>query len=198
MVRSSTAQRTLKMVQLAIFLALVIVLQTVGSGIHIGPVSISLTLIPIVLGGMMLGPVGGTVLGFAFGMVTLIAGITGTDAFTHILFTNHPVLTALVCLVKATAAGLVSALLFRALQSKHPRTAVFSAAAAAPIVNTGLFILGALFMSDPLRANFIPDGTSVIYFLVIGCAGINFIVEFFLNAVLSPALFRVLCVIRKK
>ena len=53
-------------------------------------------------------------------------------------------------------------------------------------------------MADTLSANFVADGSTVIYFLVIGCAGINFIVEFFVNLLVSPALFRVSEVLQKQ
>ena len=68
---------------------------------------------------------------------------------------------------------------------------MLGAAAAAPVINTGLFIIGALFLSDTLRANFVAEGTSVLYFLIIGCAGVNFIVEFLVNLLVAPALYRV-------
>lgn len=59
---------------LAVLLALVIVLQIFGGYIKIGPVNFTLTLVPIVLGAVMLGPLAGLILGFAFGLVTLING----------------------------------------------------------------------------------------------------------------------------
>ena len=67
---SRSKQRTLQMVQLAILLALVIVLQLWGSNVKIGPTSFSLVLIPIVIGGILLGPRGGGLLGLAFGLIT--------------------------------------------------------------------------------------------------------------------------------
>lgn len=179
---------TRKLVIFAVFLALVILLQVFGSFIKIGAVSISLVLIPIVLGGILMGPIAGTCLGFAFGLVTLVAGITGTDPFTAVLFSEHPALTALVCLGKGTCAGLFSALLYKLIAKKSQIAAVFTASAAAPIINTGLFILGALTMQDTFLKNFLTDGMSLLYFLVIVCAGINFIIEFCVNIVASPAL----------
>ena len=192
---SRSKQRTLQMVQLAILLALVIVLQLWGSNVKIGPTSFSLVLIPIVIGGILLGPRGGGLLGLAFGLITLIAGITGTDAFTFILFQDHPVITALICLGKGVLAGLGAAWIFRLVEKKNKYAAVFAASAAAPVINTGLFILGALFLSDTLSANFVADGSTVLYFLVIGCAGINFIIEFFVNLIVSPAIYRVITAI---
>lgn len=176
---------------LAVLLALVIVLQLWGSAIRIGATSLSLVLIPIVLGAVLLGPLAGAFLGFAFGLIVVIVGVSGADAFTFILFSDHPVLTVALCLLKGTAAGFVSGIVYKAIRKKNEYAAVIVASLAAPVVNTGLFILGALFMSDTLSANFVADGTSVIYFLVIGCAGLNFVIEFFVNAVASPAIYTV-------
>ena len=182
----------------AILLALVIVLQIFASSIPLGFANISLTLIPIVLGGMILGPLYGGLLGLVFGIITLIMGITGRDYFTSVIFNDHPFLTTMVCIVKATAAGVGSAFIYRLFKGKNKYVATFIAAGAAPIINTGLFVLGALTMSDTLNANFVADGQTVIYFLVIVCAGINFIVEFVLNMICSPAIYRVCEIIEKR
>lgn len=176
---------------LAVLLALVIVLQLWGSAIPIGATRISLTLVPIVLGAVLLGPLAGAFLGAAFGVVVIAVALTGGDPFTFTLFGDHPVLTVALCLIKGAAAGLVAGILYKAIRKKNEYAAVVVAALAAPVVNTGLFILGALLMSDTLSANFVADGTTVIYFLIIGCAGINFIIEFIVNAVASPAIYTV-------
>ncbi len=185
---SASISKTKRLVLFAIFLSFVILFQTLGSYIKIGATSISLVLIPIVLGGILLGPLAGMFLGFSFGLITLISGIVGADAFTAVLFAEHPLLTSLLCLVKGTCAGLISALFYKALYKKNLTAAVFVAAASAPIINTGIFILGALLMSDTISNNFVSSGMTVIYFLVIVCAGINFLIEFALNTVVSPAL----------
>ena len=39
---------------------------------------------------------------------------------------------------------------------------------------------------------------SVVVFLVIGCAGVNFLVEFLVNIVLSPAIYRIVTVVKSK
>lgn len=182
---------TKKLVGMAILLAMVVVLQLYGSGIKIGTVSLSLTLIPIVLGGAVFGPFCGALLGFVFGAVTFAAGLSGADPFTQVLISAHPAGTALIAFGKGTLAGLGAALVFKLLQRRSQYGAVLGAAAAAPVINTGLFIIGALFLSDTLRANFVAEGTSVLYFLIIGCAGVNFIVEFLVNLLVAPALYRV-------
>ena len=176
---------------LAVLLALVIVLQLWGNNIKIGATGLSFVLVPIVLGGVLFGPSAGAFLGLVFGFITLMYGVTGADPFTAVLFAEHPFLTSAVCLVKGTAAGL----LFRLIEKKNGYVGVFVASAAAPVVNTGLFILGALLMSDTLSANFVADGSTVLYFLIIGCAGINFLVELAINLMLSPAMYSVIRVV---
>ncbi|MBO5479658.1 MAG: ECF transporter S component [Clostridia bacterium] len=183
---------------IAVLTALVIVLQTVLGSIRIGATSFSLVLIPIVLGGVIYGAWTGAFLGFVFGFITLMYGIVGADAFTAILFQNQPLETALLCLVKGTAAGLVSGALYKELSKKNELVAVFLAAAAAPIVNTGLFIGGSLlFLQQTLLVNFVESGSTVVYFLFIGCAGFNFLVEFAVNLVAAPTLYRVIRILEK-
>ena len=182
---------------LGILGAFVLVLQIFGSYFRIGTVQFSFVLVPIVLGAILTGAFGGAVLGFLFGVITLIMGIVGVDQFTFILFSDHPVLTILTCIVKATAAGFLSGLIYGSISKKNRTAAVFSAAAVAPMVNTSLFIVGALFMSDTLTANFVQSGTSVMYFLIIGCAGINFIVEFAINLLLAPSIYRIIKVVNR-
>lgn len=183
-------------VAFSILAALIVVLQLFGSFIKIGTVPIALTLIPIVLGAILLGPCYGAGLGFVFGAIVFIMGVTGMDPFTFILFTDHPILTALICFVKGTAAGLGAGLVYRVFSKKAPIASVFAASAVTPIINTGLFILGALLLRDTLSSKFLAEGQTVIYFLVIVCAGINFLVEFAINLFLAPALVRIVSVIR--
>lgn len=56
-------------------------------------------------------------------------------------------------------------------------------------------------MSGTLSANlaaFGADGQTVVYFLVIGCAGLNFIAEFLVNLVVSPAVNTIVNAVGKK
>ena len=182
-------EKILKMAEFALLAAIVIIFQLLGSFIKIGPTSINLVLIPVVIGSIVLGLGAGTILGLIGGLITLWAGISGVDPFTEVLFGAQPFFTALICLVKMAAAGFGAGVVYRLIKNKNTFAATFAAAAAAPIINTGLFILGGLFLvGETLKANFVGDGNTLLYFLVIGCAGLNFIVEFVLNIVVSPAI----------
>lgn len=189
-----------RMVQLAILLAVVVVLQCFLGSIRVGATSFSVVLVPIVVGSIILGPAAGAFLGFAFGLVVLIYGITGQDAFTNLLFQTHPVFTSIICLGKGAAAGWGAGMLYKLLEKISPFLASVAAAASAPVLNTGLFILGGLtLVRGTLEANLAAFGAdSVVVFLVIGCAGVNFLVEFLVNLVLSPAIYRIVTVVKHK
>lgn len=196
-----THEKTLRMVQLAILVALVIVLQLVGSNIHVGPVSFSLVLIPIAVGGVLLGPAAGAILGAVFGLITVIGGVSGADVFTNFLFSKQPVLTVVLCLAKATLAGLCAGLVFRALEKHNHWVAVVLASAVAPVVNTGIFVLGTITLFHSTLEEYILNvgaGVSVVYFIVILCAGINFLAEFGVNLIASPAVYRIWTAVTKK
>ena len=188
------------MVLLAALTAIVLVLQITGVTVRIMATNINIGLIPIVFGAITLGPAAGAWLGLVSGVSTFILlGVMGGDpTFTVILFNNAPVMTALICIVKTTAAGYLSGLAYRILKGKSKLAALFAAAATTPIVNTGLFILGGLLISDVLAENFANGmGQTVVYFLVFGVAGINFILEFALNVIVVPALGKIVDVVTR-
>ena len=189
-----------RMVQLTILLAVVVVLQCFLGSIKVGATSFSVVLVPIVVGAIILGPGAGAFLGFAFGLVVLIYGITGQDAFTNLLFQAHPVFTSMICLGKGAAAGWGAGMMYKLFEKISLFWASVAAAATAPILNTGLFILGCLtLVHGTLEANLAVFGAdSVVVFLVIGCAGVNFLVEFLVNIVLSPAIYRIVTVVKSK
>lgn len=191
MSRSSQSLRIRQMVLLAILTAIVVVLQLTGAAIKLPGTTISLVLIPITLGAMIIGPWAGAFLGFVFGLVVLIAcGVMGSDFFTATIFNLNPVGTSFICIVKSTAAGFLSGLVFKLLKKVNLVLATFAAAIVTPVVNTGLFILFGLIMSGTIDS-FISTaalGVSSVYFLVVMCAGINFFLELGLNLILAPAL----------
>ena len=80
--------------------------------------------------------------------------------------------------------------MFRLLRHRNRVAATFTAALVTPVVNTGIFVLGCLLISGTLNGYIQAhgDGESVIYFLLIGCAGFNFLFEAALNLILAPAL----------
>lgn len=187
---------------LAALLALVIVLQAALGSITIGVVQLNFSLIPIVLGAILYGAIGGGILGFACGVVVTIQVMMGGSPFYTILWTYTPVTTTLTCLIKTTAAGIVGGLLFRAISKKNARVALFAAAGIVPVVNTGLFILGCLCMNESITAfqSLLPEyfGMNTFTFILVVLVTFNFFIELAIDMLVSPALYRVIGIVDKK
>lgn len=182
---------TRKLTTLAIFTALIIALQLLSNVAKVGPVSITLSLVPIVVGAALYGVGAGAYLGFVFGLVVLICCVVGMDIGGNILWNTNPLFTAVICLAKGMAAGAAAGAVYRALAGKNRTAAAVCAGIAAPVVNTGLFIVGmALCFHDTLVAW--AGGTDVVYYAIIGLTGVNFLVELAVNMVLSPIIVRII------
>lgn len=208
--KKTRKEKILHLVQLAILTALVVVLQALGSFIKIGPLPMSLVLVPIVIGACLLDPASGAILGFVFGLITMIMGITGADIVSHVLFEASPFWFIFLCLLKATAAGLCAGLVYRGLGAlfggKKLLLRTVLASITAPIVNTGIFVAGMLLFFFETAESFptllpqifggMKENAFEMIFLVL--AGLNFIGEFVVNLVFSPAMVRIIDVVKKK
>ena len=86
--KKQTLSKTQYIALLGILLAFVILFQVFGSYIRIGATNFSFVLVPIVLGGALLGAKAGLFLGFAFSTVVAVMGFAGADGFTNILLKN--------------------------------------------------------------------------------------------------------------
>ena len=197
--RRKQKQNILYLVQLALLTAVIMVLHFSGVAIPAFGTKISLVLIPIALGAMLLGPVAGAILGFIYGMTVFISlGVMHMDPFTGFLFDNTPIMAALICTVKTTAAGLVAGWVYRALSKKSVWLAVFVAAALVPTVNTGIFVLGCFLIYSTISEFAAGAGYSAVYFILIICAGLNYVLELAINLIFSPALERLVRLLSKK
>ncbi len=206
---NSSKKMILRMVQLALLTALVVVLQLLGSVIKIGPLPMSFVLVPIVIGACLLGAKAGAFLGFVFGFITMIMGITGADPFSNMLYAASPVAFIIICLLKATMAGFGSGLIYKALdkalKGKAKTTRTVIASVSAPIINTGIFVVGMLFFYFDLMAGLPAQNpeafgsfANAYQLIFIGLAGFNFIGEFLVNLILSPAIVRIIDVISNR
>lgn len=186
-----------KMVQVSILMAIIVVLQLLSYIIKIGTFNLSLVLIPIVVGAVLYGPKVGAFLGSVFGVVVVICCASGADVGGNILWNANPLLTAAICIVKGCAAGFVAGLIAKAFQnSRVPYVGIALAAIAAPVVNTGLFLLGLSTCFYPILVAW-AGGQEILYYVVFGLVGINFIIEFALNAILSPTVTAIVKAVKK-
>lgn len=193
---TKTSSKVNRMVGLAIFIAIVVVLQVLGSFIRFGSFSVSLVLLPIVIGAALYGPAAGAILGGAFSVVVLINTINGTDAGANMLWVANPAMTAAVIMLKGILAGFTAGIVYSAISKKNPYVGVVCAAFISPVVNTGIFLAAmALFFRDTL---ILWAGDSpLFYYTFIGLAGVNFLLELGVNIVLAPVAVRIIRIGRK-
>lgn len=181
-------QNTQKIVFAAILTALVIVLQYVSMALRFGMFSITLVLVPVVIGAATCGVLTGGWLGFVFGVIVLLSG--DAAPFLAVDFLG----TIVTVLAKGTLCGTAAGLVYKALHGKNKYLAVMAAAVTCPIVNTGVFLLGCLvFFLETIKAWGVAAGfTNVTAYMFIGLAGTNFIIELVTNIILAPVILRVL------
>ena len=180
-------EKTRKIATLGILTAIVVVLQLLGSFIRFGQFSISLVLIPIVVGAALYGPFAGAWLGFVFSMVVLLSG----DAAPFLAVSVFG--TILTVLIKGTAAGFFSGLVYRFFDGKKTLSAVLSAIVC-PVCNTGIFLLGCVLFFMPTISEWANafGFSSVGAYMLLGLVGGNFLFEVLTNVILSPVIVRVI------
>ena len=177
----------LDLVRLALLTAMVAVLAYFGGFIKIGGLaSISLTLIPVVIGATLCGPLAGAWLGAVAGAVFFL---TPDAAFWLGLSIHGTIITVM---VKGILSGYLAGLVYKLLKKLNRYASVLVSAIVCPVVNTGIFLLGSLvFFIDTVRGGALTENISVGAYLIIFFVGLNFVFELLVNIILSPAIVRI-------
>lgn len=163
--------------EVSIFSAIIIILQLIATFINFGSFPITLTLIPIIVGGAVYGPLVGMILGLVFGLIVDVMVITGADPTGAVMLASHPIITLSTCLIKGALAGLLSALAYKYLKIKNSKLRIVIAAAICPIVNTVTFFISLILFFD-----------SSITVLISTILSVNFVIELLINMLIAPGL----------
>lgn len=182
------------LVLLSLLSAMVAVLAYFGGFIKIGGfASISLTLIPVVIGACLCGPWAGAWLGGVAGVVFFA---TPDAAFWLGLSIPGTIITVM---VKGVAAGMCAGFVHKLLERVNGYLAVVVSAIVCPVVNTGLFLVGCLiFFMDTVSAGAVSEEISVGAYLIVFFVGLNFVFELIVNIVVSPAMVKIIEIAKKK
>ena len=178
----------------AMLTAIIVILQLLGSFIRFGAFSVSLVLVPIVIGAALFGPWISAWLGLVFGVTVLLSGDAAAFMEYHIFG------TIITVLLKGTLAGLAAGFVYRLVEKKNRYLATLIAAMICPLVNTGIFLLGCrVFLWDAVTEMGIEKGfINAAKFAIVGMVGLNFIAEFLFNCVLTPVIVRLVDLISKR
>lgn len=176
----------------AILTALVILLQLIGAVIKLGPFSVSLVLVPIVIGAIVCGEIIGAWLGLVFAVIVLLSG----DAAAF-LAVNVPG-TIITVILKGVLAGYVSGIAYKLMLkcTKNTYVAAVVSALACPVVNTGIFLVGCfLFFMDTIAVW--AGSESVANYIIFVLVGGNFVFELIVNIVFAPAIAHIVKIANK-
>lgn len=161
---SQTTQKTARLVQYALLMALLAVLGFTPLGfVIVPPVSITIMHIPVILGAVLFGPGCGALLGLEFGLISMVRAVMTPTPPIDMLFSpaasGAPFWSVVMCILPRVLLGAVAGALFLALRGflKNERlSAGLSAAVAAACHTVG--VLGCLwlfFKALPLREVFL-------------------------------------------
>ena len=186
---------TRSMVLLAMLSGILLVMSFTPLGyLNIGPLAISLNMIPVAIGAVALGPGGGAFLGAVFGITSCLqcVGIGGTSVMGVALFEISPVLTIIQRFVPRLLAGWLTGMVYVGLRKLHFKYASYVAGFCAALLNTVLFMtaLVVLFGNTEYLQNLIA-GKNILLF-IIGFVGVNALVEMFATTVAAGAVCRAL------
>ena len=184
--------KTQTSVGLGLLTAIVVVLQALSLSIPVGIFRITLVLVPIIVGAALYGVFAGAWLGFIFSLVVMF---TDTALFMAVSVPG----TIITVMIKGTMAGVVAGLIYKALAKKNKFIAVLLAGVAAPVTNTGLFLVGCgLFFMDTINEWAAAAGyASAGRFMIFGLVGMNFVIELIINLAMSTTIVQLIGIGKK-
>lgn len=159
--------------------------------LNIGPLAITFNMIPVAVGAIALGPMGGAILGGVFGMTSFLQclGIGGSSAMGVILFEINPFLAFLQRFLPRLLTGLATGYIYLGVKKLANHTvAGFVAGFCAAFLNTALFMLTlVLFFQNTDYLQTLINGRNIFLFIVT-FVGINAVFEMLVSTTVSGLL----------
>ena len=178
---------TKRLVLLAMLTGILLAMSFTPLGyLNIGPLAISLNMIPVAIGAVALGPTGGAFLGAVFGITSCLqcVGIGGTSQMGMLLFEISPVLTVIQRLIPRILAGWISGWIYQGVKKAAGSTwSGFVTGFCAALLNTVLFMLALILLfrnTEYLQG--IIGGRNILVFICT-FVGINAVVEMLASTV---------------
>lgn len=191
--------KTLAGIEFSILLAIIIAMSFTPIGfIKAGPLTITLLMVPVIIGALNLPPLAAGGLGLAFGICSFIQCFTG-DPFGAALVSVSIWKTFLVCVPTRFLAGLFAGLIFKSISKRTQKDALSFAVSSisGSLLNTILFLgtLALLFFKTsfaPEQSAAFGGGSSIIPTVIAIATGINAPIEALVCAILGSAIGKAL------
>ncbi|MBO8434850.1 MAG: ECF transporter S component [Tyzzerella sp.] len=198
-----TKKKTLELVQLALFIAIILIMAfTPFLGyIPLFVTRITILHIPVIIGSIIMGYKNGAILGFIFGLTSLINNTINPTATSFVFSPFYSIgeahgnlLSLVVCFVPRILVGVVPYFVYKLLSRKDrgSTVALVSSGIVGSLINT-ILVMGFiyLFFADSYSlANNISS--TALYIFIIGIIGTNGIPEAIVSAIVTTAICKVL------
>ena len=202
--QSKQHKKVLALVQMAVLIAIMLVLELTGLGmVKIGALEMTILQFPVIVGAIIMGPAAGTGLGLVFGLISFWECF-GKSTFGVTLLSINPFFTFLVCVPTRTLMGFFCGLVYRGMHrilikgtdrvSQTIKMIPYLVASlAGSLLNTLFFMstLLALFASTEYIRGFMQvAGTQNLILFAVWFVGIQGLVEALLCAFLGTVVSR--------
>lgn len=188
---TATTKKTQILTGMGMLTALVVVLQLFATFITLPVANPNLTLIPIVIGGAIYGKKAGAWLGFVMAAVILGTYVAGSVGLGPVIMTRMPVETILITIFRGIMTGLVPAVLYSIIKKKDMVVGAFVAALLCPVINTGIYVVGVVWLFKDIYFEIKNISGGNIYWILLTSIAVNFTIEFVINTVLSPVILSI-------
>ena len=112
---ANTHFKAAKLAIMALITAAIFVLQFVT--FPLGAITVSLSMVPVAIAAVTMGPVYGALSGGIWGLASLIKALLGGSGLTSTLFIMNPVLTVILCFVPRILDGFIIAYIYKIVRS---------------------------------------------------------------------------------
>ena len=182
---------TKSIVMLGVLAAMVMLFSFTPIGsIPIGPLVITLNVIPVAIAAVALGPVGGAIIGAVFGMFSFLQcfGIGIPSGMGAVLVQINPFFAFVQRFIPRTLDGFLAGLIFNAVaKATDVRLSCFVTGFCTALMNTAFFMLSLVFLfGNTEYVQGLMKGKSVLPFIV-SFVGINAVVEMITATIVTGA-----------
>lgn len=204
MSKSKNTARILRLTQLSVLIALLIIFGFTSIGyIKIGVIEITLNIIPVAVGAIVLGPSAGAICGAVFGLTSFWQAISGMSAFGEMLVNVSPVLTFILCFVPRILEGLLTGFIFKGLSKVCKSNSIPCAVSglSCPLLNTLMFVGSFILLfgqTDVFSSLYGQSAATNIISFFAWFVGLNGLVEAIAGFIISSSVSKALLTANKK
>lgn len=156
--------------------------------LNIGPLAITLNIIPVALAAITLGPVGGAVIGAVFGLTSFLQciGVGGTSAMGAILFDINPIFAFIQRFVPRVLDGFLLGYIFKGIRKlTNVQVSCFVTGFCSAFLNTAFFMTALVLLfgnSDYVQG--LMNGQNILVFIC-SFVGINAVFEMLASTIIT-------------